>query len=418
MWIICWIILSASAWALEPFEHLSKVRILKVLPDNIILVDRGLEDGILRNDHAKFGNETVGFAGRAICLRAQGTTSYWRLYRVPYGEAFSMDMQYSITGMADREIPMPEAKIRDRRQAIPGLEQKRKVGADPFAVAVDLPERLSERDLLESTGLEQQKLFIERAIDQDRLKRDLSQYRVSVYASPFTRQTINEGESYRYGFRGSNMASRYRLLTQFEQQQTRLMDPFTREKVSTRNTSGQAQFVIHRLNQNFSSLSLINYNSQRFSAIATPSGHWQFGPLGFTWHLHESKTWEYLDLSYIPLYDLRRTQYFTGVASGTAITETRGVRHGFRLGMKRKVNERVAFENFLWVRPFQDAASWNIDTGDLNLVNDLRLIFSLTENLFFDYNLIYQRDRLWKTISNLPENNYINSINVRYDFNL
>jgi hypothetical protein len=86
--------------------------------------------------------------------------------------------------------------------------------------------------------------------------------------------------------------------------------------------------------------------------------------------------------------------------------------------MKTRINERVAFENLLWVRPFQDITTWEIEEDNLNLVNDLKLVFSLTENLFFDYNLVFQRDKLWRTVSSLPETNTINSLNLRYDFDL
>jgi hypothetical protein len=416
MWIILTILFSASVQALAPYEQLSNVKILRVLPGNVVLLNRGLEDGVLRNDHAKIGNETVGYAGRAICMRAQAQTSYWRVYRIPHAEAFSQDMTYTVSGMADREIPFPEASLRDREDFVPP-PKKRKPGTDPFAVKGDLPGKLTERDLIDTFEPDPQRLFVERAFNEEQLYRDLQQYHFSVYASPFMRQSINEGETYRYGFRGSNLATRYRLLTQFEQQHTQLRDPFTQNRVQTRNTTCQAQFIIHRLSRNFSSLSILNYNSQRFSRIGTPQNHWQFGPLGFTWHLHESKTWEHLDLSYVPMYDLRQTQYFTGTGA-TATTEVRGIRHGFRLASKRRVNERVAVENLLWVRPFQDPASWRVRTADLNLINDLKLVFSLTETLFFDYNFIYQHDRLWRTLSGLPEQNFINSLNIRYDFGI
>ena len=266
-------------------------------------------------------------------------------------------------------------------------------------------------------GPEKRKLFIEQAINRDQLKRDLQDYRISLYASPFTRQSINEGESLRYGFRGGNFASKYRLLTQFEQQKTKLKDPLTKEEVETKGTNAQVQFVIHRLSNAISSLSLVHYNAQSFSKLGTPDSHWQVGPIGFTWHLYESKNWEYMDLSYIPLYDIRKTDTVNADGS-TGETEESGLRHGFRFALKTRINERVAFENLLWVRPFQDLASWEIKGDDLNLVNDMKLIFSLTDNLFFDYNFVYQKDKLWKTLSDLPETNTINSLNVRYDFDL
>lgn len=419
MWIILGVLLSFSALALEPFEKLKNVKILRVLPDNVVMLNRGIEDGVMRNDHAKISNDTEGYSSRAICLKVSSDLSYWRIYRVPNAEAFSLDYIYTLSGMADKEIPFPPAKWRDGEQEIAGLEKKkvRDPGPDPFKVQSDLPERLTERDLIQTVGPERRKLFIEQTLNRDQLQRDLNNYRVSVYASPFTRQSINEGESLRYGFRGGNLASKYRLLTQFEQQQTKLKDPLTKESVSTRSTTGQAQFVIHHLTPSTSSLSLINYNSQRFSRLATPKAHWQIGPIGFTWHLYESKTWEYMDLSYVPLYDMRTTDIIQPDGSIKA-EKVNGLRHGFRYSMKTRINEKVAFENLLWVRPYQDIASWKIEGDNLNLIADFKLIFSLTDNLFFDYNLVYQKDKLWKTLSGLPESNTINSLNVRYDFDI
>lgn len=418
MWIILGVLLSFSTYALEPFENIKNVKILRVLPDNIVVLNRGLEDGIIRNDHAKLSNDVAGFSSRAICLKAGGEVSYWKIYRVPNSEAFSLDYTYSLIGLADREIPDPQIKIRERVYSLEENKARPDPGPNPFIVKSDLPEHLTERDLIKAIGPEKRKLFIEQTLNRDQLQRDLKDYKFSVYASPFTRQSINEGESLRYGFRGGNIASKYRLLTQFEQQQTKLKDPLTKESVSTRSTTGQAQFIIHHISNSFSTLSLINYNSQRFSSLATPKAHWQAGIIGLTWHMFESKTWEYMDLSYIPLYDTRATEVIDQVTGSRKITKTTGLRHGFRFAMRSRINERVAFENLLWVRPYQDFAGGKMEGDNLNLTNDLKLIFSLTERLFFDYNLIYQKDKLWKTLSNLPENNVINSLNLRYDFDV
>ncbi len=420
MWIILGFLFSFQLHALESFERLNGVKILRVLDKNIIMVNRGLEDGILLNDHAKLSQEGEGYSARAICIKARGDNSYWKLYRIPYSETISLDLTYSIVGMADKEIPGRVASLRDEVLEINDPAENKKnpeSKTDPFSVKRDLPEKLTERDLIETVGPDKRKLFMEKALNQDQMRRDLQDYQVSVFASPFTRQSINEGESYRYGARAGNVASKYRLMGQFEQQQTKLKDPLTKEEVSTRSTSGQAQFVIHRLNNDVSSLSLINYNSNRFSRLATPKSHWQAGPIGFTWHMFENRTWEYFDLSYIPLYDIRTTDVLD--ASGSQSEDkTSGLRHGFRLAVKTRINERVAFENLLWVRPYQDLASWRIEGDNLNLSNDLKLIFNLTGNLFFDYNFVYQYDTLWKKLSDLPSTNTINSLNLRYDFDI
>jgi hypothetical protein len=154
MWIILGFLFSVSVFALESFESISNVKILRILPDNIAVLNRGLEDGIMRNDHAKLSNEVSGFSARALCIKVAGEMSYWKLYRVPNSEAFSLDYTYTIKGMADKEIPFPALKLRDSVQVISDLDQKKTegAGADPFAVKSDLPERLTEQDLIETVG--------------------------------------------------------------------------------------------------------------------------------------------------------------------------------------------------------------------------------------------------------------------------
>ena len=421
MWIILGFLISTQVYALESFERLQGVKILKVLDQNIILIDRGLEDGIIVNDHAKLSQETEGYSARAICVRTRAETSYWKLYRIPYAETISKDMTYTIVGMADKEIPAPTSEIRSGKFAFTDPDEAKKEVVetpDPFAVKRDLPEKLTERDLIETVGPEKRKLFMEKTLNRDQIKRDMQDFRISVFASPFSRQSINEGESYRYGARLGNLASKYRLQGQFEQQQTKLKDPLTKDEVSTRSTTGQAQFVVHRLSPSFSSLSLVNYNSVRFSELATPKSHWQVGAIGFTWHLFENRTWEYFDLSYIPLYDSRITEVINEQTGARSEVMANGLRHGFRLAVKTRINERVAFENLLWVKPFQDLTSMKLQKDNLNLSNDLKLIFNLAGNLYFDYNLVFQYDSLWKSLNNLPTTNTINSLNLRYDFDI
>jgi hypothetical protein len=420
MWIILGVLLSLPLLALESLEVIRNVKIIRILPDNIIVLNRGLEDGIIRNDHAKISHDSSGYNARALCLRTSQDLSYWKLYRIPHSESFSLDNVYNLVGISDKEIPLEKSRLRDEIQNITSLEGATKSKAeisDPLMIRRDLPEKLTERDLIESITPERRKLFIEKTFNRDQLERDLQSYRVSVFASPFARQSINEGESLRYGFRGGNIASKYRLLTQFEQQRTKLKDTLTGDSVSTSSTSAQAQFIVHQLTPSYSTLSLINYSSLNFSRLGTPRDHWQFGLIGFTWHLYQSKSWEFMDLSYIPLYDQRTTDVINS-GGARSLIKTSGLRHGFRLALKTRINEKVAFENLLWVRPFQELSNWGIKTDDLNLINDLKLVFTITNDFFLDYNLVYMKDKLWRSLNNLPESNIINSVNLRYDFDL
>lgn len=142
MWIILGVLFSFSALALEPFESIKNVKILRVYPNNIVELSRGLDDGLIRNDHIKLSNDTLGFASRALCLRVKNDSSFWKIYRVPYTEAFSMDYTYTISGLADREIPMPQESWRNGTEIIEGLdEEKAKI-----EIRGDLPQSLTTEE--------------------------------------------------------------------------------------------------------------------------------------------------------------------------------------------------------------------------------------------------------------------------------
>lgn len=69
MWIILGLLLSCPSFALESFERLKNVKILKVLDANIIFINRGLEDGIQQHDHAKLSQEEEGIRPGPFALK-------------------------------------------------------------------------------------------------------------------------------------------------------------------------------------------------------------------------------------------------------------------------------------------------------------------------------------------------------------
>ncbi|MFY7992606.1 MAG: hypothetical protein ACOVP4_04875 [Bacteriovoracaceae bacterium] len=411
--LVSLLFLTNSVMALDFSEVLPNIRILQALPQNVVMINRGVEDGIYKGDHARLVNMD-GYAARAVCLSSRSEASYWRLYRIVNPASISKDFVYKIVGMNDSELPDSKTAYKDENFKVPVKAEKEK----PIALNNDLPERLTERDLIDPVGYEKRKTYFNTVVDEKTLARELSDYKFSLFASPVVKQTINNSESIRFGGRLENLGDRYRFKLQAEQSQNRLEDPETKESISTSSTAAQAQFSIYHLTNSVSSLSLINFNSARYSALATPKSHWQFGPLGYTWHLYENKQGEAFDLSYIPLLDLRTTEIRDKNGIDVTTVSKSGLRHGVRFGMKKKINERVALENLLWFRPYQDLSSWALELNNNNLVNDLKLAVNITNNFYVDYNFIYQNDVLLEELSGLSQTNVINSLTVRYDVNL
>ncbi|MAW07926.1 MAG: hypothetical protein CME61_06555 [Halobacteriovoraceae bacterium] len=81
LFIIIFLLLNFKAYGLEVDEKLT----LKILDTSstkkTLLVNRGLEDGLVKGDHAKFFNETGVFA-RAVLVKVSPSRSVWSVYQL------------------------------------------------------------------------------------------------------------------------------------------------------------------------------------------------------------------------------------------------------------------------------------------------------------------------------------------------
>ena len=77
--------LSFNALALEIDEKLTLRIVSTSNSKKTILINRGIEDGLVKGDHAKFFVST-GVIGRAVCIKLSPTRSVWSVYRVVNNE--------------------------------------------------------------------------------------------------------------------------------------------------------------------------------------------------------------------------------------------------------------------------------------------------------------------------------------------
>lgn len=75
------LLLTTSLWALEIDEKLT-MRIVKASQSRkTILINRGIEDGLVKGDHAKFFL-TIGVVARGVVVKLAPTRSVWSIYRL------------------------------------------------------------------------------------------------------------------------------------------------------------------------------------------------------------------------------------------------------------------------------------------------------------------------------------------------
>jgi len=117
-------------------------QILTYLDKNVLSINRGLDDGIVKGDHMKLTNDQ-GFIARGICLKAVMGKSYWKIYRVVRPELVSKDSLYTLRAMNQSEIPKDLKKFREadfRALVTEEAEEDAIKRQQDFIINYDLPE--------------------------------------------------------------------------------------------------------------------------------------------------------------------------------------------------------------------------------------------------------------------------------------
>jgi len=109
LFVLVMLLLSSSLWALQIDEKLT-VRILKVSQtQKTMLLNRGLEDGLVVNDHAKF-YLTSGVIARAVVIKASPARSIWSIYSLTDKEAIATDKVVKLKISSPMVITEDESK--------------------------------------------------------------------------------------------------------------------------------------------------------------------------------------------------------------------------------------------------------------------------------------------------------------------
>ena len=103
-------LLSFNVFSLEIDERLT-MRIVKVSESKkTILINRGIEDGIIKGDHAKFFL-TVGVVARGVVVKVSPTRSVWSIYRLVNADYIRNDQVMRLKITAPVKITKDESKM-------------------------------------------------------------------------------------------------------------------------------------------------------------------------------------------------------------------------------------------------------------------------------------------------------------------
>jgi len=411
------LILSPSTHALDLNEELANVRILDVHSTNVVVLNRGAEDGVWVGNHAKLRG-TTGYASRAICVKAGLLTSHWRLYRIVDHNLVSKDLTYTLVGMEDSESTEQMGKVRatDLSKRYPDYDEAKLMPRND--IRGDMTDTLAkDRRYLDSLKTKQT-LFIEKTFDKEKMKRDFRVVKGSIYASPFSVQKgPNNVQNYLYGMSIGNNGKKYQARVGFDKVSLRATEDKSGQDIVNDQTTVNGNFTIKDIDENWDAFSDVTWRQARYGNDYAPRYHYLVAPLGFAWRRSPGQQLKRFDLSYAPTYDTRSHESKT--LEGTYDnSDSHGLRHAFRMVLHYEVSKDFSLRNDLYYRPRQDLSGLALDMSDNLAQNTFEASWRIWNRWFAAYEFRWMDDAQLRRLNRMTRVVTINSFNIRYDFEL
>lgn len=414
------LILNQNALALESTDVMN-VSILKMYDQNVLVLNRGVEDGIFRKDHIKMTSDD-GFIARGICIKTTMLTSHWKIYRVVRPQLVSKDTVYKMRSINQSGIPKD-------------LSRYAKVNFDPYfrdygdenvlkglnlqqerIAKYDLPQKINETDAFTNEKKTDLENFVDKNLDKKSAERDLSNLYIELFSSPITWQTRNRQQESYYGARIRNVGLKYRYEINAIEKRLSLTDPVSETTYKSKSTKYDLMFQINRATESMSLVSYLNYDREKIGLTYYPQRRAQYGLLGFRFHMWEKDAKkEFVDFTYIPVFE--NMSYSNPTEGG--IDHRAGITHRFALRLFSYFSPKVHNETEILYAPFiASEDGFGIDDENVYTEVNTRFAFDLGNEFYFDYIAQYSKDDFRGRFYNIDPENILQSVRLRYAFSL
>jgi hypothetical protein len=411
---------ATQIFALESTDVLN-VSVLKAYNKNILVLNRGAEDGIFKKDHTKITSND-GFMARGICIKSSMLTSHWKIYRVVRPELLSKDIIYKMSSINQSGIPRDLNRYtkvsfsrayndfgdKNVRKEVT-LQQKRIIKGDlPKTIKTARNYRQSKKNVFDK--------IIETTFTEEDAIRDFSEVYVEVFANPIAIQTREDQKETHYGLSIKNYGRKYQFQINAVEKQISLADPVTGATYDSKSTHYDGQFQINRLTDNFSLISEINFDRQKIGAIYYPHKHYQVGVLGLRYHIwEEDPRYRFIDISYLPVFDT--LEYSS--PNSNSLDERIGLRHRFQLRVFSKFTKRVNNQTTVTYAPFQgrDEES-NQTSSSLYSSFSTTFAYKLEDRVSIEYGIDYIKDMFQGDVYGIRSDNTTQTFRFKYAWDL
>lgn len=417
LFIFLFSIFSFAASALEYNDVLPRVNVIKAYKNNILVINRGLEDGIYKGDHIKLTNQS-GYIARAICIKTHMLLSHWKVYRVVHPELLSFDENYRLTSMNQSEIPKDLRRYRTadfsgEYNDISDTDAKKPIKMQQERlVSFDLSTDTKNDPIIEEAKKDGTDKFFDRNFSKDQFFDDFKKHKLTLSFSPISYQSINNQKLNRYQVALNNTGKKYQYFLEYRKNESKQVDELTDAFVYKSSTFYSAKFKINKITENFSYFFSYSEQANSENRIRYPAKRTLFGLVGFEYNVYQDKLDknDYLHLSYTPLMD---NTTFDTIDSNKMVTgqdTTRQLRHGLELDLSKPLTEKLAFTTNYKYRPAMNLSDQKIDFNNNLSWWTSNLTYSFKDNVKLSYQYIRRYDVLRSRYYDLRRTNVISSI--------
>lgn len=398
---------SLSVFALDQNEELT-AGITNIFAPDIARIDRGTDDGVRLNDHVKFYRNGL-YIARAVIIHTYNNYSYAKIYRV-VDVISEKDKSLLVVGINNSLVPDYIQASIAAQENFPAEMQVAALNVAKVEKINVAPAKVSELKIAEDDARKEPPMILN----------------TRVYASPISKQSLNDAKNINYGFNISNQdRTKYEIEGGYNYNTYSQTDPFLKQKASGSFYSSNNSFDINNIYGNWSYFAMMNFKRQRMGVLYPIKSQIDGGLTGVKYKFFKNQYVSDLSLSYIPVLEYRASEVIeyhfneeTFAYTSNKVTKTTNLlRHSFRFRFRARYMDYELKETF-FIKPKQDLANHQAEIKDCDLSNNISFNYYLTQNFQFGYSNQYFYDIRLKRNNNLPSTNMIHTFNLNYNFSI
>jgi hypothetical protein len=374
---------SSASFALEISEKLN-LKIIKILPKNIVQINLGTKDQIEINEQVKFYQDDE-FLARGLCLKASLDHSFWKLYRVVSPKEFNVNNEkINLKAIPMRDVPWEYIEQ--------PLEQYQNI------ISEYAPDKKEDKTRAETLNAE-------------------TIVRARIFASPFRIESINNFNDFHAGVDIETIGIK-KFDVHFELEGYR----FSADDVTNDQSVAQTQVFTSLMASHATIITParlflgIDYFTQTQKEVSPYEAQFRIYPIGIERRLEISSKAPLLSFFYAPVLENFEMQKRIS-ASEIEIKNDFALRHLFGFRFITKPTENLEILGSFKIHPLQDTdKGLKFDFNDLDFQSEVSVRYLAGKKFFIDYTNSYSIDKRRGLYTNLKEQNIIHSLNFNYQF--